>query len=300
MAAKVSILMNGYNAQKYLKEAIDSVYAQTFDDWEIIFIDNCSTDNTKEIVDSYDEKIKYYKTDKNIPLGAARNFGLKYCKGEYLAFLDTDDIWLKDKLKVQIDTMDKNKEYQLCYGGVIYIDEDSKKIGSMIPDANSGNVFYQQLKRYEINMQSVILRNKEHLRFDETLRHSPDFDLFMEIASKDKVCVIKDYLVKYRKVSNSLTSKNIDVWWSELKYTLDRIFAKDRTLKQTYPKGYKFAYAKVAYNKARYLIDIGKKNEASSELYRYRFLNYQYFILYFISLLPVGAWHFMHRYKGHL
>ena len=62
--AKVSILMNGYNSEKYLKEAIDSVYSQTFLDWEIIFVDNCSSDKTKDIVDSYDNKIYYYKTDQ--------------------------------------------------------------------------------------------------------------------------------------------------------------------------------------------------------------------------------------------
>ena len=193
---KISILMNGYNSEKYLNEAIDSIYAQTFKDWEIIFIDNCSTDDTKIIVDSYDDKIRYYKTDKNIQIGAARNFGLKYCNGEYIAFLDTDDIWMKDKLEKQIKIMNANKEYQLCYGGVIYIDEGSSEIEKMLPTATSGNVFARQLKRYEINMQSVLLRNNNQFHFNEELRHSPDFDLFMNIISKSKVFVIKDYIVR--------------------------------------------------------------------------------------------------------
>ena len=148
--AKVSILMNGYNAQKYLKEAIDSVYAQTFNDWEIIFIDNCSTDDTAKIVSNYDSKIKYYKTKKNILLGAARNYGLQYCNGEYIAFLDTDDIWLSHKLDTQIKAMDKNKDFHLSYGGVIYINDKGNQIKKMMPKAESGNVLAQQLKRYEI------------------------------------------------------------------------------------------------------------------------------------------------------
>ena len=295
--AKVSILMNGYNAQEYLKEAIDSVYAQTFQDWELIFIDNCSIDSTKAIVDSYDNKIRYHKTEQNIPLGAARNFGLQYCKGEYLAFLDTDDIWIEDKLEKQIKVMDENKEFKLCYGGVIYIDKDSREIGDMLPQATNGDVFAQQLKRYEINMQSVILRNDNNIKFNEKLRHSPDFDLFITIALKFKVYVIKNFIVKYRKLSNSLTSKNIDVWWSEMKYTLDKLFLEDQNLKEEYHKEYKIAYAKVIYYKVRYLISINKISEARKELSTIKLTNKIYFILYIILLFPIGIWKFIHRYK---
>jgi glycosyltransferase involved in cell wall biosynthesis len=297
--AKVSILMNGYNAQKYLKEAIDSIYAQTFEDWEIVFIDNCSTDNTKQIVDGYDNKIRYYKTKENIQLGAARNFGLQYCKGEYIAFLDTDDIWLETKLEKQIKIMEENKESHLCYGGVIYIDKNSDEIGRFLPVSDSENVFAQQLKRYEINMQSVVLRNNDNIKFNEKLKHSPDFDLFMKIISKYEVSIIKEYIVKYRKLENSLTSKNIAVWWSEMKYTLDNIF-QDLSLKEKYRKEYEYAYAKVAYNKARYLISIDKKDEASHELAKYKFVDIKYFILYIVSLFPSYAWNIINKYKSYL
>jgi len=295
MMAKVSILMNGYNSQEYLKEAIDSIYTQTFQDWEIIFIDNCSTDNTKKIVDSYDKKINYYTTDCTIPLGAARNFGLQYCDGKYIAFLDTDDIWLKNKLEIQVKIMDEDKELQLCYGGVIYIDKDSKEIGKFIPKAHNKNVFVQQLKRYEINMQSVIVRNNNMIKINENLRHSPDFDLFMKIASKYKVYVIKDYIVKYRKLENSLTSKNIDVWWIEMKNTLDDIFLENSKLKEKYAKEYKMAYAKVAYNKARYMISIDKIGEARKELSKVKHVSIIYFIIYLISLFPSAFWNYIHK-----
>ncbi len=294
--AKVSILMNGYNSQEYLKEAIDSIYAQTFKDWEIIFIDNCSTDDTKMIVESYSNKIKYYKTDKNIPLGAARNFGLKYCTAKYIAFLDTDDIWLEDKLSKQVIIMDDNEEYQLCYGGVIYINEESTIIGNMIPKAKSGDVFAQQLKRYEINMQSVILRNN-NIKFNKELRHSPDFDLFMDIAANRKVFVIKDFIVKYRKLKNSLTSKNIDVWWSEMKYTIDRIFETNKELKLKHEKEYKLVYSKIGYNKARYLISIGNCKEASIELSKHKLSGTVYFVLFILSLFPINFWNLIHKYK---
>jgi len=293
--AKVSILMNAYNAEKYLEEAIDSVYAQTFKDWEIIFVDNCSTDNTKKLLNNYDNKIKYYKTDRNVPLGSARNFGLQHCKSEYIAFLDTDDIWLEDKLEKQTQIMEENNNYQLCYGGVIYINEASKIIGTMIPKAKSGNVLSQQFKRYEINMQSVLLRNRDDVKFNEKLRHSPDFDLFMEIASVSNVYVIKEPIVKYRKLKDSLTSKNIDVWWLEMKYTLDRLFDKYPELKDRYPNGYKMAYAKVSYNKARYLISLKHRKEASKELSSFKFVNIEYFILFLISFFPLRVWNTIHK-----
>jgi len=293
----VSILMNGYNAQKYLKEAINSIYNQTYQDWEIIFIDNCSTDNTKKIIDMYDDKIKYYKTSKNVSLGEARNFGLRYCKAEYLAFLDTDDIWMENKLKKQIQQMSLNGEFQMCYTGVIYIDENSTQIGDLVPSANSGNVFPVQLNRYEINMQSVLLRNNIKIKFNETMQFSPDFDLFMKISSEYDVGVIHEYLVKYRKLKDSLTSKKIDRWWVEMKQTLDFLFEKNLTLRSRYPKAYKMAYAKVAYNKAQYLISQEHYAEATQELSVFKFMDYKYFILYIVSKLPSKVWYFIHRYK---
>ena len=295
--ARVSILMNGYNSEKYLREAIDSVYSQTYQDWEIIFIDNCSSDNTAKIVKSYDHKIKYYQTDKNIPLGAARNFGLQYCTREYIAFLDTDDIWLKDKLMTQVELMDTNDKYQLSYGGVIYIDKLGKIIGSLRPKARSGEVFSQQLKRYEVNMQSVMLRNNDKIRFDTTLRHSPDFDLFMHIISHSQVNVIKEFLVKYRKLENSLTSKNIDVWGQEMKKTLDEIFMNNSDLINKYSLGYKMAYAKVAYYNAQYLISLGNKDKARKELSSVKYLSPRYMVLYLVSYFPRFLWNFIHKLK---
>jgi len=102
-APLVSVLMNCFNGEKYLREAIDSIINQTYKNWEIIFIDNCSIDNSAEIAESYkDERIKYYRTRKNIPLYAARNIAIDKCNGEYIGFLDCDDIWLEDKLEKQI------------------------------------------------------------------------------------------------------------------------------------------------------------------------------------------------------
>lgn len=294
---KVSILMNGYNAQKYLAEAIDSIYAQTFDDWEIIFIDNCSIDDTKKIVDSYDDKIKYYQTDINITLSQARSFGLQYCQGEYLAFLDTDDIWLPDKLSQQITQLDNNHDYQMSYSGGYYVDKTSKITQQFTPKCQSGDVLLQQLVAYEINMQSVMLRNNQEITFDKTLEFSPDYDLFMQICAKHSVGVIAKPLVKYRQLANSLTSKKISLWATEMKITLDKIFQQYPNLKTQHPKHYKQAYAKVAYHNAQYLISIGKKTAAIKVMSPYKYTSKTYFLLFLLSVMPVFVWRLVHKFK---
>ena len=96
----VSVIMNCYNSDSYLKEAIDSIYAQTYSNWEIIFWDNASTDKSSDIAKSYDNKVKYYKAESTTSLGEARFLAVEKSIGEYLAFLDCDDYWLPEKLKM--------------------------------------------------------------------------------------------------------------------------------------------------------------------------------------------------------
>jgi glycosyltransferase involved in cell wall biosynthesis len=91
----------------YLREAIDSVYAQTYKDWEIIFWDNASSDNSGEIAKSYDSRLKYFRGNKTNPLYAVRNCALKKASGKYIAFLDCDDIWLPKKLYLQMAAFEK-------------------------------------------------------------------------------------------------------------------------------------------------------------------------------------------------
>jgi glycosyltransferase involved in cell wall biosynthesis len=289
-----SILMNCYNCKKYLKEAIDSVYAQTVSGWEIIFIDNCSTDGSKEILENYDEKIKYYKTEKNVSLGEARNFGLQFCKSEYLAFLDTDDAWLPEKLETELELMDKNPNFQMCYSSFLFMNENSIETTKYSVLAESGKIFKHLLKRYEINMQTVLLRNNFNISFNPQMEFSPDYDLFMEIASKKEIGVISTPLIKYRKTSSSLTSKKVSRWWLEMKMTLDRILKNFTELKNS--DEVRFAYAKVFYYKAIYLIKEERTKEARDYLKKNRFLDSKYFFLYILSFFPY-LWNLAHKLK---
>lgn len=292
--AKVSILMNGYNSEKYLKEAIDSIYIQTYTDWEIIFIDNCSTDRTKKIVHSYDEKIKYYKTEKNVPLGAARNFGLKYCKGEFLAFLDTDDMWLPEKLEKQVKVLDKMQDYFMCYGGVIYINEQGTKYKSMTPKNESGFIFSNMLVKNEVNMQSVLIRNK-NIYIREDLAFSPDYNLWLNISANYNIYVFKESLVKYRVLKNSLTSKTIARWGIEKEISIDDVISKNKELVKKYPIEIKLAYAYAGQLKAKFYMYENRRIDAIKELYKYKFLKKSYFLFFILAFLPKIFWDLVHK-----
>ena len=124
---RVSIIMNCYNGEKYLREAIDSVYAQSYKNWEIIFWDNASTDSTSQIAQSYDSRLKYFRSEINTHLGPARNMALEKAKATYIAFLDSDDIYLPFTLKRQVELME-SADYGLVYAETLVIDENGKKI----------------------------------------------------------------------------------------------------------------------------------------------------------------------------
>ncbi len=289
----VSIVINCYNSERFLDRALKSIYSQTYKNWEIIFWDNLSTDSSSNIAKSYDDKLKYYKATKNTNLGIARKKAIELAKGDYLAFLDCDDEWMPEKLEKQVNALERNKNYDFSYTGVHYINEYNKIILKYLPKAISGDVLSYQLNKYEIGIQSVLIRNNIDMNFNQNLQFSPDYDLLMNIASKYRAYVIREYLIKYRVVSGSLTNQKIHLWWSEMKYTLDFIFEKNPNLINTYPKEHKKAYAKVNYLKAKMYFSENKRIDAVRMLNKYKFVDIRYFFLFVISLFGKGVWNFV-------
>jgi glycosyltransferase involved in cell wall biosynthesis len=288
--ARVSILMNAYNSEKFLQQTLDSVKAQTFDDYEIIFIDNCSTDNSANIALSFGPKLKLYQTPHNIPLGEARNFGLPYCKSEFLAFLDTDDMWYPTKLEKQIQQMQENPTLTMSYTSAQWISEEGKHLKNELATYPIGDQFQNQLKRYEINMQSVLLRKShidpEILQFNAKLSFSPDFNLFMKIIAKYPVANIQEILVKYRVVKGSLTKRSLDKWGEEFRTTINDAFALVPQKRDIYVKEFTLALAKADYYDARAAFKRQDKISAIQLLKPHRTLSLQYFSLYCLAHVP--------------
>lgn len=129
----VSIVMPNYNSEKYLKATIDSVLAQTYTNWELLFVDDCSTDSSLEIVRSYnDSRIKILQNEKNSGAAVSRNYALREAKGKWIAFLDSDDLWIPEKLEKQLAYM-QNNDISFSYTDYEVIDEDNKIISTFKP-----------------------------------------------------------------------------------------------------------------------------------------------------------------------
>ena len=110
----VSIIMPSYNTGKFIKETINSVLNQTYNNWELIIVDDCSTDDTEEIVNAIkDNRIKFLKNSTNSGAAISRNKAIKEAKGKWIAFLDSDDLWKKEKIEKQIKFMKKNNDYAM-------------------------------------------------------------------------------------------------------------------------------------------------------------------------------------------
>lgn len=297
---KVSILMNCYNGEEYLVEAIDSVFKQTFKDWEVIFIDNCSIDNSANIAKSYGEKIKYYKTDKNIPLGAARNFGLKNCMGEYISFLDTDDIWFDNTLEKQLLNIESG-DYSLVYASQLNIDKDGSTLSTDVIKYKEGNIFPNLLNQFDIPIVTTMLRKKDlserNLNFDVNIYGSEEYCLFMQLAVDTKFKVIPDILVKYRILNNSLTTKTISNRADDRLYTLDKIISDNKDIEKKYECEFKEAFARADYYKVQYLVSENKKQEARKLLKKYFFNDKRYFFLNVLLYLPTSFWNYIQNKK---
>jgi glycosyltransferase involved in cell wall biosynthesis len=240
----VSIIMNCHNSSYYLRCAIDSVYAQTYSNWEIIFYDNASSDTSSEIAQSYDQKIKYFYIDKKIKLGNARNNALSKAKGLYVAFLDCDDEFLPNKIHDQILVMHNNKA-DMSYGSAFHVNEKSNLIKKKRVSNKKGRLFKNLLMNYNINMQTVMIKKsmiyEYDLNFNQSLSFSPDYDLFMEIALIGKTVSIKKILSKYRLHNNSLTQKSQHLICKEGLFTLERIEKKYSYINKKYSFYLKYA-----------------------------------------------------------
>lgn len=211
MKPLVSILMNCYNGEAYLKKALDSIFAQTYEHWEIIFWDNASTDSTPEIVKSYnDERIKYYRAEVNEPLGKARNLAIKKCTGDFIAILDVDDYWVDTKLEKQVALFETNPKAVVCYTDAFYV-YDEKETQQKVSDAltlHEGDVYGKMLDQNFVLCATIMLRSeplKEELFFSETLKYSEEYDLLLRSAKKGVFILIQEPLTYYRVHENALT-----------------------------------------------------------------------------------------------
>ena len=218
----VSIILNCFNGEKYLKSALLSVVNQSYKNWELIFWDNRSTDKSKNILDSFkNKKIKYFYAKKHTPLYEARNLAINKSKGEYISFIDSDDIWEKNKLKNQIKFF-KNKEVGVVYGNLwIFNQKLNKKKVLTNSKLLTGNIGDKIISNYNIGIITSVIRKKllksKNLKFDKKYNHIGDFDLFVKLSKICKFEAIQLPVATYRIHGGNLSLKNSSREITELK-----------------------------------------------------------------------------------
>jgi len=217
----VSIVINCYNGEKYLRQSIESILDQSYQNLELIFWDNHSTDQSKNIIKSYDDKrIKYFFSQNHSTLYQARNLALKECKGDFISFLDVDDYYLKDRIVKQLLYF-KDQKVGVIYSNYYryYEDINKKKIltNKMLP---SGNLTKYILEESQISFMTVMIRKKslESLQFNFDQKYSiiGDYDLLYRLSFNWDFYYIKEPLAVYR-IHDDNFSKNSILFIDELK-----------------------------------------------------------------------------------
>lgn len=205
----VSIVTPVYNAERFIKETIDSVISQTYSNWELILVDDCSSDSSADIISEYikkDDRIKYIKNEVNSGAAVSRNNGIEASKGQYIAFVDSDDVWENEKLEKQLEFMKKNS-YPFTFTSYRYVLEDgtiTDKTARAIEKINYNGL----LKNTVIGCSTVIIDRMIVGDFRmPLLRRGQDTATWLQILKKiDYAYGLDIPLVNYRKVSNSISS----------------------------------------------------------------------------------------------
>ena len=233
----VSIIMNCYNGQTYLQESINSVLTQTYKNWELIFWDNKSKDKSAEIFKSNkDKRLKYFYANEHTTLYKARNLAIEKSNGDFVAFLDTDDLWDQNKLELQMHYFN-NIEVGVVFSNCWIFKKNIKKklyIKKKIP---TGKIFDQLIDNYNVGILTAIIRKKFYSKltkkFDERFSIIGDSDLFIRLS---KICLfeaVQKPLASYRlhdknlsKLSKRKELEESEIWLSENKIKLNAIQIK--------------------------------------------------------------------------
>lgn len=222
----VSVLMNCYNGERYLREAVDSVLAQTYQNWELVFWDNQSTDQSAEIFKSYqDPRLKYFYAPVHTDLGGGRAKAWEYLTGDFIAVLDADDVWLPQKLEKQLPLFN-DPEVGVAISDTLFFNEKTEKplyAGKYPP---TGWVFEKLLTGYFVSLETVIIRRSTALKlsraFDPDFSFIADFDLIVRLSRISKLALYPEILAKWR------VHKGSDTW----RYPSAFIEEKDRWIEK--------------------------------------------------------------------
>jgi len=266
---KVSVIIPAYNCASFVNETIDSILNQTYQDFEIILVDDGSTDNTKEVVRKYGDKIKYLY-QQNSGVSAARNKGIGVSRGKYIAFLDHDDLWLPERLEKQVKFLDENPEVPLVFSDSYCTDWAGSILERSFEERSPhrGSIFNELFIKNFIPTQTVLVR-KEIFNivgnFNPQLKVVQDYDLWLRIAERFQIDYINQPLAKHRVHEGSFSKYNVDIWAYETFSITNRWLQKRPELKDILGRKLNQKLAKVRWYLAHFYLFQGRMKEARAE-----------------------------------
>lgn len=204
----VSIITPTWNCEKYIAETVSCVLAQTYTHWELIIVDDCSHDRTREIIYPYmkkDSRIRYVRNEKNIGAALTRNYALRLAKGRWIAFLDSDDLWHPFKLEKQIKFMEDN-EYSFSYTNYCEVDESTRAIGTYV----SGPKHISKLSMYNYCWPGCLtvmydVRKVGLIQIPD-IKKNNDYAMWLRVVKKTDCHLLNENLAKYRIRSGSISN----------------------------------------------------------------------------------------------
>ncbi len=229
----VCVIMNCFNGEKYLREAIDSVIAQTYENWELIFWDNQSTDASAEIIKSYDDsRIRYFYAPDHTLLYEARNLAIKEAQGSLLAFLDVDDWWEPKKLGKQVPVFENEDVGLVCGNYEVFYEKSGWGRPSWKGSKPSGWILNELLVNYHIGLLTIMLRRSAYAElggFDRRYHVIGDFDLSLRLAEKWQVVTLESQIAHFRfhgenesVQKRKMLLEEMKIWIHEAKVRLAR------------------------------------------------------------------------------
>ena len=207
---KVSVIMPAYNAEKFLRQAMDSVLSQTYSNLELIVINDCSVDSTESIILSYEDKrVVYLKNEKNLGVAATLNKGLETAKGQYIARMDADDICVPERLSIQLEYMDQNPDVIVCGSNFIPFDEKGDMVVCCYPETDEA-IRTAMLFGCPFAHPSVMIRagalKKLGLKYEVAFEKVEDYRFWTQLQKHGKLYNIQQPLLRYRRHSGQITA----------------------------------------------------------------------------------------------
>ena len=264
----VSVIIPAYNGALYIAKAIESVLAQDYNNYEILVIDDGSKDNTQEVVNKYQDKVKYIYQE-NQGVAQARNRGLEIAQGKYIAFLDQDDFFLPHKLSSQVAILEQDSSIGLVNSGWEIVNTEGIKLAAVEPWYNLPQLDLESLIIWKPVFLGAMLFRRSWLerceKFDTTLEQTPDVDLVLRLAGIDCPATwLKQATVAYRQHEKN-ASKNTSLQAQELDLILERFFSNSHLTPKVKALEAESRYQSLVWSAWR-LYDTGNLSEMTNYL----------------------------------